>query len=311
MGNMRNLGSVAAVFVAASAVVCAQPEPDSREHLTLRDAHWESLCSVAEWAERASAVENACCTVQPRPVVGSGHRRTQATRDRVIDAAIESTGCALPATCPSQQCAEVFLPLRYECRTFVDIVAGQGNQLQAYDQLQASCEDLLQAPSLGDSAYGSQVFCDHERVLCDDHADCHLQCAEASDEVDPATCAHLMAAPDITWFNDLVASHPVVFFGTRRDSETSAAGRTFYEQSVCTYDEALDNGHGMFSLLQYLRCLYPHESILGTAPTSFIFIGHKFFGNGLAIAGLPPEALDARLARAGAERTCGISADQG
>ena len=310
---MRNLGSVAAVFVAASTdVSCAQPQPDPWQHLTLRDAHWESLCSVAEWADRASAVETACCTVQPTSVLGSGHRRTQATRDRAIDAAIASTGCALPATCPSQPCAEVFLPLRYECKTFVDIVAGQDTQLlHAYDHLQASCEDLLQAPSLGDSVYEPQVFCDHERVSCDDHADCHLECAEASDEVDPAICAQLMAPSDITWFNNLVASHPVVFFGTQRDSETSAAGRTFYEHSVCTYDEPLDNGHGMFSLLQYLRCLYPHESILGTPPTSFIFIGHKFFGNGLAVAGLPSEALDARLARAGAERTCGISADQG
>jgi hypothetical protein len=305
---------MAAVFITAAAssapaVTRSQPQPDdSRPQLTLRDAHWESLCSVAEWADRASAVENACCTAEPPPVFGSGHRRTQATtHDQNIDAAIASTSCALPSTCPSQECAEVFLPLRYECKTFVDIVAGQANQLQAYSQLQASCEDLLQAPPLGESAYESQVFCDHERVLCDDQADCHLECADVSDEVEPGTCAQLMAAEDVTWFNDLVASHPVVFFGTRRDSETSAAGRTFYEQSVCTYDEPLDNGHGMFSLLRYLRCLYPRENVLGTPATSFIFIGHKFFGNGLAVSGLPPPALDARLARAGAERTCGMS----
>lgn len=201
--------------------------------------------------------------------------------------------------------------IRYECKTFVDLVAGQNNELQAFDQLQASCEDLLLVPLLGEPVYESHVFCDHERVLCDSQADCHLECADAGDEVDPQTCAHLMAAEDVTWFNDLVANQPVVFFGTRRDSETSAAGRTFYEHSVCTHDEVLDSGHGMFSLLRYLRCLYPHESILGTPATSFIFVGHKFFGNGLAVAGLPDGALDARLARAGADRSCGISQDQG
>lgn len=114
--GMRNV----AVF-AVACVARAQPQLDSRPavdqpHLTLSDAHWEPLCSVAEWADRALAVETACCTPQPIPVFGSGHRRMQATttRDRSIDDAIASTGCELPATCPSQQCAEVFLPLRCE-----------------------------------------------------------------------------------------------------------------------------------------------------------------------------------------------------
>ena len=66
-----------------------------------------------------------------------------------------------------------------------------------------------------------------------------------------------------------------------------------------------------FSVLRYLRCLHPHEEVLGSPPTAFVFIGGKFFGNGVAIAGTPPLELEARLARAGAARTCGIAANQG
>jgi hypothetical protein len=67
------------------------------------------------------------------------------------------------------------------------------------------------------------------------------------------------------------------------------------------------------SVLRHLRCLRPHEEVLGSPPTASIFIGGKFFGNGLAIAGTPPLGLEAHLARAGVARTCGtcIATDQG
>ena len=248
------LWRLATVLVTVCVAASGQPQhTEQQPGLSLADAHWEALCSVDEWASRASAVEDACCAPLSAPAIGSGlslspslplplalplppplalisrrcvclrvsgHRRSQTAHDRSIDAAIDSTGCALPSECPSQQCAEVFLPLRYECRTFVDIVAGQGNQLQAYAQLQASCEELLlqQAAPLGEPSYEQpQVFCAHERVLCDEQADCHLECAGAADEVAPDTCAHLMVDDDISWFNELVATQPVVFFGTRRD----------------------------------------------------------------------------------------------
>ena len=58
---------------------------------------------------------------------------------------------------------------------------------------------------------------------------------------------------------------------------------------------------------RYLRCLYPNDT-LGAQATSFSFIGHRFFENGLAVAGLPAQDLDARLASAGAVRTCSVSA---
>ena len=292
------------VAVAASALGADGQAPSEQQQLTLADAHWESSCTIAEWASRAAAVEATCCP-RAQPPIGSGHRRSQvgAARDRDIDAAIAAADCALPTACPSQGCAEVFVPFRYQCASFVDTVAAQNGQLREYDQLLASCEAmLLQADGV--------PYCDHERVVCDEQADCHVECATDDDEVEAATCEHLLVAADIVWFNDLVASHPVVFFGTRHDSETSAAGRLFYEQSVCTADEILDNGLGMYSLLRYLRCLYPHEDILGTSATSFVFVGGTYFGNGLAVAGVDARELEARLERAGAARTCGVTAAQ-
>ena len=51
-----------------------------------------------------------------------------------------------------------------------------------------------------------------------------------------------------------------MFFDTRHDSETFAAGRVFYEQSVCTETQILDSGRSMFSLLRYLRLALPLPS---------------------------------------------------
>ena len=55
-----------------------------------------------------------------------------------------------------------------------------------------------------------------------------------------------MTLPPMARLGGLVASHPVVFFGTEHDPETSAAGRLLYEQSVCAEEQILDNGLGMF-----------------------------------------------------------------
>lgn len=88
-------------------------------------AQKDAECSVSEFAARAQEVNDACCDAQP----GGGHRRVQ------------GGGCALPDTCPSEFCAEVFGEFFEQCN---DILGTSGLPYADYQHFNDCCQGFMQ-----------------------------------------------------------------------------------------------------------------------------------------------------------------------
>eukprot|EP01045_Picozoa_sp_COSAG04_P018253 COSAG04_NODE_1675_length_5968_cov_2.264270_5_plen_670_part_01 len=78
-------------------------------------------CDSKSWAGRTAAVMEACCP--------GGHRRMQAG------------DCALPDTCPSAECADVFVAYYDDCQGELQAHA-EDLPLQQFQGFYASCQDL-------------------------------------------------------------------------------------------------------------------------------------------------------------------------
>ena len=192
------------------------------------------MCTKARWPQRADAVQAACCG----PDVEAGHRRAQ------------DDECQLPTECPSELCARVFVPFRQDCGDLIaSVTALDPSQEARYNQLATSCQALL-SPEHKVEAPATAELCDQEKVVCHDGNQCHVECADASDRADSATCASLLPSSAVAQFNHLIQSSPVVFFGSRNDQATTNAAQLLWYESICHEDAVLDAQQ-----TEYLRCL--------------------------------------------------------
>ena len=192
------------------------------------------MCTEARWPQRAEAVQAACCG----PDVEAGHRRAQ------------DDECQLPTECPSELCARVFVPFRQDCGDLIaSVTALDPSQEARYNQLATSCQALL-SPEHKVEAPATAELCDQEKVVCHDGNQCHVECADASDRADPATCASLLPSSAVAQFNHLIQTSPVVFFGSRNDQATTNAAQLLWYESICHEDAVLDAQQ-----TEYLRCL--------------------------------------------------------
>ena len=280
MINMRRLTTMA--WLAVLMAVSRGQEPGG-------------MCTISAWSRRADAVQSACCG--SAAVEQQGHRRVQAG------------DCQLPTQCPSVECARLFVPFRRDCGDLIATISSLDPGLEGrYNQLQQSCQTLLspehktEAPS-ADAA----PLCSQERVVCEgigNNNRCHVECAGPQDHVLESSCAALLSADDRRRLDGLISSTPVVFFGTRNDQATSNAANMLWHNSVCHEDVVLDAATS-----RYLQCLYPHETVMSVyPPTSFVFFGGNFLGNGITVTGIPQDEMETRIRATGAERTCGQAA---
>lgn len=258
-----------------------------------------NMCTIGTWAQRAAVVQSRCC--QDAEMGQQGHRRAQ------------DGDCQLPTQCPSAECALVFVPFRRDCGDLIATISSVDTGMEdRYNQLDQSCQAVLSPEHKTDVPHHlsgesgtAPPLCDQVRVVCEGAGNrCHIECARPEDRVDETGCAALMPAADRQQLQHLVANTPVVFFGTRNDQATSNAANMLWHLSVCHQDVVLDSATS-----RYLRCLYPHETVMSVyPPTSFIFFGGKFLGNGIAVTGIPSDEMETRIQASGAERTCGEAA---
>ena len=258
------------------------------------------MCTISAWTERAEAVQSVCCPWSTSAPTGQqGHRRTQ------------DSDCQLPTLCPSEECASMFVPFRRDCGDLIATVSSADPGMEGrYNELEQSCQELLspehktEAPSQSTSAAAAPQLCAQEKVACEGSNRCHVECAGPEDRMDEASCAALIPAADRQRLHELISSNPVVFFGTRNDQATSNAANMLWHLSVCTEDVVLDPATS-----RYLRCLYPHETVMSVyPPTSFVFFGGNFLGNGITVTGIPQDEMEMRIQATGVERTCGAAA---